>query len=243
MEQSQWFANWFNTPYYHILYKNRNEKEAEFFIDNLFKKFSIPSKSKILDLACGKGRHAIFMNKKSVSVIGTDLSQNSIIEAKKQENENLTFLVQDMRKPMDKTFDFVFNLFTSIGYFENVNDNNLVFESVNKMLQPNGFFIIDFMNAKKVINELVAFETKNIDNIYFEIKKEVKNKTILKHITFDDKNIRHHYTEKVSILYIDDFIKMTQNTTLKLVETFGNYNLDSFDENNSDRLILAFQKN
>ena len=49
-----WFKNWFDSPYYHILYKNRNEKEAKSFIDNLINYLQIPNKSKVLDIACGK---------------------------------------------------------------------------------------------------------------------------------------------------------------------------------------------
>jgi len=53
-----WFEHWFNSPYYHILYKDRNEKEAQIFIDNLISYLQIPKKSNILDIACGNGRHS-----------------------------------------------------------------------------------------------------------------------------------------------------------------------------------------
>ena len=52
-----WFINWFDSPYYHILYKNRDEKEAEFFIENLVQYLNLKKRSKLLDIACGKGRH------------------------------------------------------------------------------------------------------------------------------------------------------------------------------------------
>ena len=77
-----WFANWFDSPYYHLLYKNRDEKEAQVFIDNLMQYLQIPQGSKLIDIACGKGRHAIYFNKKGMDVIGVDLSFNSISYAK-----------------------------------------------------------------------------------------------------------------------------------------------------------------
>ena len=58
-----WYTDWFNSPYYHILYKNRDDKEAQFFIDNLIKHLKIKKNSKILDVACGKGTHTIFIKK------------------------------------------------------------------------------------------------------------------------------------------------------------------------------------
>lgn len=54
-----WFSSWFDTPYYHILYKDRNYREAQVFMDNLTHYLNLPEKAKVLDLACGKGRHSI----------------------------------------------------------------------------------------------------------------------------------------------------------------------------------------
>ena len=73
-----WFANWFDSSYYHILYKNRDEKEAELFIDNLVQHLQIPQGSTLIDIACGKGRHATYFNSLGLDVIGIDLSPNSI---------------------------------------------------------------------------------------------------------------------------------------------------------------------
>ena len=73
-----WFVNWFDSPYYHLLYKNRDEKEAQVFIDNLIEKLQLKKGSKLIDIACGKGRHATYFNKKGMNVVGVDLSKNSI---------------------------------------------------------------------------------------------------------------------------------------------------------------------
>ena len=59
-----WFANWFDSPYYHTLYKNRDEREAQVFIDNLINYLQILKGSKLIDIACGKGRHAKYFNQK-----------------------------------------------------------------------------------------------------------------------------------------------------------------------------------
>ncbi|MBC7524978.1 MAG: methyltransferase domain-containing protein, partial [Flavobacterium sp.] len=113
-----WYASWFDSPYYHILYKDRNYREAQIFMDNLTRYLNLPEKAKVLDLACGKGRHSIYLNQLGFEVTGVDLSENSILEAKKNENESLHFNVHDMRNPFHQKFDAIFNLFTSFGYFE-----------------------------------------------------------------------------------------------------------------------------
>ncbi|MEN8885269.1 MAG: methyltransferase domain-containing protein, partial [Winogradskyella sp.] len=79
--KKQWFASWFDTPYYHILYKDRDYSEAQVFMDNLTNYLNIPNGGKILDLACGKGRHSVYLNKLGYNVTGVDLSEKSITHA------------------------------------------------------------------------------------------------------------------------------------------------------------------
>ena len=127
MIKAEWYVDWFNSPYYHLLYNNRNEDEANLFIDNLCNKLELKTNTKIWDLACGKGRHAIALSKKGYHFIGSDLSENSILEAKKNSTKNLDFFLHDMRLPFSiKNFDAVFNLFTSLGYFKDINENFFV---------------------------------------------------------------------------------------------------------------------
>ena len=82
---------WFDSPYYHILYENRDYKEAEKFIKTIVKYIELEKNSTILDAACGKGRHSIEMEKLGFKVLGIDLSKNSIKEAKKYEIKILNF--------------------------------------------------------------------------------------------------------------------------------------------------------
>jgi SAM-dependent methyltransferase len=98
-----WFEDWFNTPYYHILYKDRDYKEAENFISNLTKELKLPTHSSIIDLACGKGRHSVFLNQLGFEVLGVDLSEESILHNKQFENSaspKLEFKVHDMRNEL-----------------------------------------------------------------------------------------------------------------------------------------------
>ena len=119
-----WFIDWFNTTYYHTLYQHRDESEACRFIDNLCAHLKIESGAKILDLACGKGRHAIHLAKKGYQTTGVDLAKQSIDKAKENTIANVSFDVHDMRNTYIKNgFDYVFNLFTSFGYFETKNEN------------------------------------------------------------------------------------------------------------------------
>ena len=238
-----WFANWFDSPYYHTLYKNRDEKEAQVFIDNLIDYLQIPKGSKLIDIACGKGRHAKYFNKKGMDVVGVDLSQNSINTAKKDENKNLQFSAHDMRENyQENAFDVVTNLFTSFGYFENNKDEQKAINAMANNLKKEGMLIIDFMNAKKVIANLVLNEQKTINNIQFDITRQVKDGFILKDIRITDGKEEQQFQEKVKAITLADYSEFITNAGLKIIDIFGNYKLDNFDEEISDRLILICKK-
>jgi SAM-dependent methyltransferase len=236
-----WFASWFDSPYYHILYKDRDFKEAQLFMDNITNYLNLPEDAKILDLACGKGRHSIYLNQIGFDVTGVDLSKNSISEAKKSENDTLHFKVHDMREPFDQKFDAIFNLFTSFGYFENEEDNLTTLVAIKESLSEYGFAVIDFMNSHKVIENLVADETKTIDNIDFHIKRFHLNGYIYKEIDFEVLGEKFHFTEKVRALTLIDFENLMEKSDIYLLDIFGDYKLKKFHKTESERLIMIFK--
>ena len=237
---NNWFASWFDSPHYHILYKNRDYKEAEFFLENLTQYLKPQPEDKILDLACGAGRHSIFLNKLGYQVTGVDLSPNSIKTALASSNERLYFDVHDMREVYkENEFDFVLNMFTSFGYFESDEENIKMLQSVEKTLKPNGVFVLDFFNAEKVIRDLVKEETKEIEGVQFDLKRELIDGQIVKHIDFKDSNKSFSFQEKVQAINLADFSSLFSNTGLKIIATFGDYSLNEFDSENSDRLIIV----
>ena len=240
---SNWFIDWFNSPYYHILYSNRNHQEAELFIDNLLDCLKPKPTAHFLDLACGKGRHSVYLNSKNFTVTGIDLSAHSIEYAKQFENPSLHFYVHDMRTPCKENhFDYVLNLFTSFGYFENEADNYATIDSVCKVLQPNGIFVLDFLNVEKLIPCIVPHEIKMIQGIEFRLEKKIEKGFIVKNIFFSDKGKEYHFQECVRIITLPMFQKFFEPNKLKIVALLGNYKLDVFNPETSDRLILIAQK-
>jgi cyclopropane fatty-acyl-phospholipid synthase-like methyltransferase len=240
----KWFESWFNTPYYHILYKNRDNAEAALFIDNLFEHFHPDKHATLLDIACGRGRHAKYISDKGYDTTGIDLSESNIAYAKKYENENLHFHVQDMRQSYcNSCFDFAFNLFTSFGYFETVQEHLDALKVFNEALKPNGILVLDYFNATKAIKDLIPFEVKNKSNIEFNIFKHIEDKKIHKTIKFDDNNKSHQYIEEVFAFTLQDFHSMLELSNFTIIEKFGNYHFQDFDQNESPRLILICKKN
>ncbi|MGJ8745049.1 class I SAM-dependent DNA methyltransferase [Polaribacter sp.] len=238
MKQKDWFKDWFNSPYYHILYKERNDDEAQLFMKNITSFLNLPKTTHILDLPCGKGRHSVFLNSLGYKVTGGDLADNSIKFAKEFENDTLKFKVHDMRQPFNHSYDAIFNLFTSFGYFEDDKEDIQILQNIKNGLHKNGFFVFDFLNAEKVKINLVATETKIVDGITFNITREIKNNFILKHISFFADGEHHSYREQVKYLDLQKMTSFFEKVGFTITNIFGNYNLDTYKAPTSDRLII-----
>ncbi|WP_131538122.1 class I SAM-dependent methyltransferase [Pedobacter nototheniae] len=241
--QRKWFQYWFNSPYYHILYQQRNDAEAEFFIDNLTDFLNPTGDSKMLDIACGKGRHSIYLNKKGFNVTGIDLSEQSIKYAKQFENEKLHFLVHDMRRLFYiNYFDVALNLFTSFGYFDTEKDHVNALKTFRKSLNAKGILVIDYFNTEKIVRNLNHQETKVLDHITFNIDKKVVDGKIIKKINFEDNDKTYNFEERVQAFSLQDFERMLTKAGMVIEKTFGSYALEDYSEENSDRLILICKK-
>ncbi len=236
----KWFESWFDTKYYHMLYGNRNDSDARIFLDNLCESRNYSKNDSILDLACGKGRHAIYLNKLGFNVTGVDLSKESIVEAKKKEKEGLSFFVHDMIAPIEnKSFDIVLNLFTSFGYFDSKDENLEMLNSIKTYLNWGGELVIDFFNANKVIENLVESEQKQVADINFDIKRKVEGGYIVKEINFTDKGQEYQFIEKVSAFKLKDFEQMFNEVGFVIKKIAGDYEMNEFNSDNSDRLIFC----
>ena len=242
MSESDWFEEWFDTKYYHILYKNRDDLEAKQFIFGLMDQLQLKPGMKLLDLACGKGRHSKTLNDLGYNVLGVDLSKKSIADAEKSTNSGLSFQVHDMREVIpNHSFDAIFNLFTSFGYFDSPQDNERMCSSISKMLEPGGRLVIDFMNARKVIESLVLREQKTIQGVSFDISRRYDGSHIYKEIRIEDKSNHFNYTERVQALDLADFHILLE-PYFEIDHVFGSLDLKPFEVEESDRLIIIAKR-
>jgi hypothetical protein len=142
----------------------------------------------------------------------------------------------------NKSFNVIFNLFTSFGYFNGTKDNKKVLNSIHSMLSNEGVLVIDFMNAKRVIENLVETEVKRVDELVFNISRRYDGNHIYKEIKFEDIGKSFSYTERVQALKKDDFENLLSACNFEILRTFGDFNLSEFNEKDSDRLIIIAQK-
>lgn len=240
--EKKWFESWFDTPYYHLLYRNRDEHEARSFINRLFEHISLPAGAKVLDLACGKGRHAVYLAQLGLDVTGYDLSPSNISEAGKWANERLRFEIRDMRDDLGKEcFDAVFNLFTGFGYFDSDEENFSVFGRISDALKPGGIFVFDYLNPEYVKNLKSEVHESEIEGIKFLTRKFISGKKIVKIIQVKDGSERYGFKEEVTIYSADQIKRELAKQGFRITKQFGNYELQDTDSLNN-RLILICKK-
>ena len=237
---TEWFHSWFDSSYYHLLYHHRDDLEAEMFIKHLFPEIDLAPNLKILDLACGKGRHAQIMNKMGYFVTGIDLSKSNIEEANQMAAKDLEFFVHDMRKPFRESFyDLVTNLFTSFGYFDTIEEHAEVLQNIRYNLKPGGLFILDYLNPHYVKKHLVEQEEKRIDGVDFFIKRTINMDTVIKSIEVRDGDREYHFEERVRLFSHSDFLRLFSQFNFEVLEVWGNYNLSRFSRSSPRQIIYT----
>jgi len=242
--QENWFEDWFDSPYYPMLYAHRSESEAEVLIDHIVRLMDITPGSRILDLACGRGRHSIALAKRGFDVTGVDLSECSIKDALLSATDSLQFHVHDMRRPVAVNyFDAVLNLFTSFGYFVSVRDNIKTIDAIHTDLKSHGTLVIDYFNAHKVM-ALVKTQPegeKVVNNVRFQWKKRIENGAVIKEIVVNDNDKQYQFAERVQLFTLEEFTAMLSNQ-FEINGVYGDYELTPYDQEISDRLILRCRK-
>ena len=242
MAEKEWYKAWFDSPFYHKLYFERDEKEAQQFILRLLNLLKPAVGSRILDAACGRGRHSKFLAQQGYDVTGIDLSFASIEYARQFEKENLHFYQHDMRLPMwVNYFNYAFNFFTSFGYFATRREHDDSVRTIVKSLKPGGILLFDYLNVHYVEERLVHDEIKTIGSTQYQIHRWMDADHFYKRIVVTDASLGapQEFCEKVAKLSLGDFIDMLSYQHLQVVDVFGNYNLESYDVKKTPRMIVV----
>ncbi|MBK8737602.1 MAG: class I SAM-dependent methyltransferase [Saprospiraceae bacterium] len=240
---SEWYKDWFDTEYYNLLYSHRNFDEAREFVENITNYLKLYPMSKVLDLACGEGRHSLVFYNLGMDVVGVDISQSKISKALLYQNDYLNFYTSDMRdKYRYNYFDLVVNLFTSFGYFNCDKMETKIAKSIFTNLKPNGYFLIDYLNTSRITGLVDEQEEKVIDNVEFKITKFVKGNWIVKEIIVCEGNKCRIFEEHVKLYSMDELKRLFEQVGLKFQKAFGNYKMSDYLESESERMILLFKK-
>jgi len=242
---SSWFTHWFDSSFYHQLYANRDEQEAAHFIDELVSELKPAPSASMLDLGCGSGRHSKRLALKGFQVTGLDLAASSIRMANRFASPSLNFYRHDMRLPFGKNrFDYVFNFFTSFGYFKSDRENYQVVSNISNSLVDGGILVMDYLNVPFAEQNLLPTEAKEIDGVIYDIKRWTDERFFYKKITIENMqgSAPLEYQEQVAKLTLSDFHLMFNKYGLRIQKLFGDYRLNDYSLETSPRLIIVAKK-
>jgi len=242
--REEWFATWFDSPHYHQLYSHRDDGEAAEFIDNLIKLIDPPERAAALDLGCGAGRAARHLASKGLDVTGLDLAANSIQQAMMASSAGLRFRQGDMREPFgDGAFDYVFNLFTSFGYFETLFEHVKVLRNIANALKPGGVLVMDYLNVAHAESRLKRNELISRSGTDFHVTRWSDADCFHKRIAFENADGRQvEHTERVMKFTLQEFKWLFAFQAMQLEAVYGDYGLGDYDVNRSPRMIMVARK-
>jgi cyclopropane fatty-acyl-phospholipid synthase-like methyltransferase len=240
-----WYEQWFNREEYEIVYEKRDEEEARLMADLVEKIISPDPGSRILDVGCGRGRHAIEFAERGYSVTGLDLSERAIRQARERAEEaglDIRLLQGDMRDPVDtEAFDGVVNLFTAFGYFEEWEEHQRAINAMTTAVIPGGFVVQDFMNASYVESGLVPSDVRTVDDTEIRQQRWIEDGRIRKKIVFTRGEESHTFFESVALLRREDFERLYDSAGLHLFDIRGDYHGEAHQDS-SPRMILFSRK-
>jgi SAM-dependent methyltransferase len=145
-----WYGEFFEGDWLDLLAPRAPAERTAQEVDFVVEKLGLEPGGRVLDVACGHGRHSLELARRGMRVSGVDLSPRSLAiarEAAAAEGLEVDFRELDMRElNYEGEFDAALNLFTAFGYFEEEAENQRVLDGVARALRPGGAFLIDVIN-------------------------------------------------------------------------------------------------
>lgn len=219
---NDWYRDSFGKDYLDI-YAHRDAVEGRDEARAIVDLLGLTEGRRVLDVACGTGRHSLALESTGVDVTGVDLSLDLLQAGRRVlDGDNHLFVRGDMRAlPFRASFDAVVSLFTSFGYFPTEAEDRIVLEEIHTALRPGGVFLLDFLNQEKVVRELVPHSEESRGNLHITQQRSISRdgrrveKTI-RVVANDDDSVRT-FRESVR-LYDREMLEATLHSVGMAVE-------------------------
>ena len=227
-----WYTEFFNEDYPRIyserLSEDATERETAFAVRAL----GLREGDRVLDLACGHGRHAAALARRGMVVTGQDLNEDYLRTAREDAagaGVEVETVHSDMRDiPFDGEFDAVINMFTAFGYFESEDEDARVLEAVAKALKGGGKLLLDTINREWVLSNYVQNDWRTDDggNTYLE-RRGFDLVTGRNRVTFSivtpDGTRRESPGHDVRLYTLTELVRLLGGAGLRLSAVYGDY--------------------
>ena len=236
---SEWFEHWFGEEYLE-LYAHRDDAEAGRVAALLEARGVVWPGARVLDLACGAGRHAVALARAGAKVVGLDLSL-PLLRATRRRWGDARLVRADIRVlPLRSgSLDAVVNLFTSFGYFDRDAEHERAVAEVARVLRPGGTFALDFLNAPQVRRALVARDERAVNGrrVVQERRLDQDGKYVIKTIHLAGEG--RSFMERVRLYERADLERMLAGAGLAVDAVLGDYDGAPYGPDSPRLLVLA----
>jgi SAM-dependent methyltransferase len=227
---TEWFEQWFGEEY-HALYPHRDDEDARRAVALIRRVVGWKMGDRVLDLACGPGRHAAELERLGARVVGFDLSRAMLRRARERALAGGMLVRGDMRAlPFcDGSFALAVNLFTSFGYFLDDREHHLVVRQVAAALAAGGHFVLDYLNAEQVRHTIERAqrasglsgngERRNDARVTRRIGED--GRFVIKEIELRDEG--RAFQERVRLYTAEELTSLFTEAGLRVEERFGDY--------------------
>ena len=235
---TEWFEEWFGEEYLQ-LYPHRDDAEAARAVALLAEATGFAPGWRVLDVACGAGRHARAFRAAGARCFGVDLSATLLRLARSVTDAPLVRADMRALPVRPGSMDLAVNLFTSFGYFERETEHAAALREMVGTVRPGGWFAIDFLNSATVRDRLVRCERVGAAGGEVEVTRAVSADG--RHVS---KTIRtadgRRFVERVRLFEPDEIESMLGRAGVTVRRRFGDYDASPLRPG-SPRTILAGQ--
>ena len=241
-----WYDSAFQGDYLKV-YAHRDETAARDEVDFIMSQTPPRARARILDIACGAGRHLLWLAKQAELALGLDRSSQLLAAAAARlaQVPNGALLVRaDMRQlPFEREFTCVTLLFTSFGYFPTDQENLSVIAQAGRVLKSDGIFWLDYMNEPQVRRTLKPFTRHSCGEMVIEQRRRItEDGRVEKQINIVGKNEQRCLNESVKLYSRVQVEEMFAQCGLSVEGLWGDFQGNPHSSD-SPRLIIMGRKN
>jgi SAM-dependent methyltransferase len=163
----EWWRTWFGESYLAV-YDEALRERTPGEVEGIERLAALAPPARVLDEACGQGRHAIELARRGYAVTGLDLSEYLLgvaAERARAAGLEIRWVHGDMRRPPDGPFDLVLNLFTALGYFADDRENQAVLDAIPPVLAPRGRLVLEVLNGDWRVREFEPREWFSVGKV------------------------------------------------------------------------------
>ena len=241
---NHWSDGFFDEPYTE-LFPFPDAEQTDLEVDALVELLPL-APARVLDLACGQGRHSVRLAERGYEVIGVDTSSKFLEVARAAANERgvqVEFETLDMRDlHFDREFDAVLSLMTAWGYFDDA-QNQAVLTWLERALRPGGRLVLDLIHrdwlmsvyeteaATQLRDGSVAVVTRAFD--------PVRGVNVVTHRWQTPAGEAKERTHELRIYTATELDQMLRQAHLVPIDWYGGFTLEAFSHESQRMLVVA----